>query len=124
MLNKLLRKDLHEETYQSKSKVDADENKIIKKKTGKKMLIYILLIVFSAVAGFSGMTLVATDNSGKKIQGPYRQFPGVKPHYQSPSRPAALQEQQVPVQNGEGKKQIAERTAHNAEDATQKVEDL
>ena len=125
MLNKLLRKDLAEEIYQSKSNDAADEIKNVKKKIGKKVLLYILLIVFSTGAGFTGMTLMATDNSSrKKIQGPYRQFPGVQPHYQSPPPPAAAQEQPALVQNTEGKKQRAEGTVHYAGDAMQKAEDL
>ena len=112
MLNKLLRN-----IYKSKSNDAADNIKVIKKKTGKKILIYILLIVFSAGAGFTGMTLMATDSSsGKKNQGPYRQLPGVLPRYQSPPPSAAPQVQQPPVQNAEGKKQRAERTMHYAEE--------
>jgi hypothetical protein len=125
VLNKLLRKDQAEEIYQNKSKDAADKIKVVKKKTGKKILIYILLIVFSAGAGFTGMTLMATNNSnGKKLQGSYLQFPGIQQHNQGIPLSAAPRLQQVHIQNAEGKKQRAERTVHYAEDATQKVDDL
>ena len=113
MLNKLSRKDQAEEIYQSKSKDAVDNIKVVKKKTGKKILIYILLIFLSAGAGFTGMTLMATDNSsGKKLQGSYRQLPGVLP----PPPSITPQVQQPPVLNAEGKKQRTESMIQYAEE--------
>ena len=91
----------------------------------KRHLILILLFLFLAGTGFAGMAILSTDNNnGKKLQGPYRQLPGMQPLSQCPAAPAPLQAQQTPVQNAEGKKQGAERAVHHADDTMQKVDDL
>ncbi len=65
MLNKLLQKDQFEERYQSKSNDAVDNIQVVQKKKGRKIVLFGLVLVLSAGAGFSGMTLMGTENKGK-----------------------------------------------------------
>ncbi len=132
MLEVAMIKNLPENNQKNKNLIDTQTtetedavNACAKKKLLNRQLISILIFFLLAGVGFAGMALIATDNSsGKKLQGSYRQSPGIQPLSNSPLTPAALLVKEGPVQNAEVKNQRGARAVRYAEDTTRKAEDL